>query len=50
VADVAGAHVLETIFTDSILSVGPAAVEPGAARPAPVAEAELVCTVPVIST
>lgn len=46
----AGVHVLETIFTDSTWRVGLAAVEPGAALAAPVADAELVWSRPVIST
>ena len=44
------AHVSASIFTDSTFSVGEAAVEPEAAFAAPVADAELLCSVPLIST
>jgi hypothetical protein len=47
---VPGVQVSDSIFTDSTFSVGAAAVDPGAALVAPVADVELLCTMPVIST
>ena len=47
---VAGSHFAETMSTFSTLSVGPAAVAPGAALAAPVAYADLLWTVPVMRT
>jgi hypothetical protein len=47
---VASSHVLASMRTDVTRSVDPAAVDPAAALALPVADALLLCSMPVIST